>query len=96
VCDHRDADVSPSWLHHGGLVARRRRFLPLPRGHQLVTLEDAAKYIQKLPAAEQQIAEWQAAVDALLLIVELDGPTMMARGHCDPTMVHHLTASDPG
>jgi hypothetical protein len=34
---------------------------------------------KKLPAAEQQIAEWQAAVDALLLIVELDGPTMMAR-----------------
>jgi hypothetical protein len=39
----------------------KRRFddpIPLPRGRQLVTLEDAAKYIQKLPAAEQQIAEW--------------------------------------
>jgi hypothetical protein len=60
----------------------KRRFgelIPLPRGRQLVTLEDAAKYIQKLPAAEQQIAEWQAAVEALLLVVELDGPTMMAR-----------------
>ena len=60
----------------------KRRFddlIPLPRGRQLVTLEDAAKYIQKLPAAEQQIAEWQAAVEALLLVVELKGPTMMAR-----------------
>ena len=60
----------------------KRRFdepIPLPRGRQLVTLEDAAKYIQKLPPAEQQIAEWQAAVEALLLVVELNGPTMMAR-----------------
>jgi hypothetical protein len=49
------------------------------RGRQLLTLEDAAKYIQKLPVAEQQIAEWQAAVEAMLLVVELNGPTMMAR-----------------
>jgi hypothetical protein len=27
--------------------------IPLPRGRQLVTLKDAAKYIQKLAAAEQ-------------------------------------------
>jgi hypothetical protein len=53
--------------------------IPLPRGRQLVTLEDAAKYIQKLPKAEQQLAEWRAAVEALLLAVEHNGPTMMAR-----------------
>jgi hypothetical protein len=29
--------------------------------------------------AEQDLAEWQAAVEALLLVVELSGPTMMAR-----------------
>jgi hypothetical protein len=60
----------------------KRRFdepIPLPRGRQIVTLEDAAKYIQKLPKAEQQRAEWQAAVEALLLVVEHNGPTMMAR-----------------
>jgi hypothetical protein len=51
----------------------------LPRGRQLVTLEDAANYIQKLPKAEQHLAEWQAAVEALLLVVENNGPTMMAR-----------------
>jgi hypothetical protein len=39
--------------------------IPLPRGRQLVTLKDAANYIQKLPKAE--------------LVVELNGPTMMAR-----------------
>jgi hypothetical protein len=53
--------------------------IPLPRGRQLVTLEDAAKYIQKLPKAEQDLPEWQTAVEALLLVVEGNGPTMMAR-----------------
>ena len=53
--------------------------IPLPRGRRLVTLKDAANYIQKLPKAEQNLDEWQAAVEALLLVVELDGPTMMAR-----------------
>ena len=53
--------------------------IPLPRSRQLVTLKDAAEYIQKLPKAEQQLEEWQAAVEALLLVVELSGPTMMAR-----------------
>jgi hypothetical protein len=60
---------------------RKRPFddpIPLPRGRQLVTLEDAAKYIQKLPKAEQQLAEWQTAVEAMLLVVEHNGPTMMA------------------
>jgi hypothetical protein len=53
--------------------------IPLSRGRQLVTLKDAANYIQKLPKAEQNLDEWQAAVEALLLVVELNGPTMMAR-----------------
>ena len=53
--------------------------IPVPRGRQLVTLKDAANYIQKLPKAEQGLEEWQAAVAALLLVVELNGPTMMAR-----------------
>jgi hypothetical protein len=51
----------------------------LPRGRQLVTLEDAAAYIMKLPKAEQDLEDWQAAVEALLLVAELNGPTMMAR-----------------
>jgi hypothetical protein len=51
----------------------------MPHGRQLVTLEDAARYIQKLPKPEQQLAEWQTAVEALLLVVEHNGPTMMTR-----------------
>ena len=53
--------------------------IPLPRGRHLVTLKDAANYIQKLPKAEQDLEEWQAAVEALLLVVEYNSPTMMAR-----------------
>jgi hypothetical protein len=60
-----------------------RRFddpIDLPRGRRLVTLKDAASYMQKLPKkAEQQLEEWQAAVEAMLLVVEHYGPTMMAR-----------------
>jgi hypothetical protein len=50
-----------------------------PKGKPLITLKDAANYIQKLPKAEQELEEWRAAVEALLLVVELNGPTMMAR-----------------
>jgi len=49
--------------------------IPLPR--QIVTLKDAATYIQQLPKAEQDLDEWQAAVEALLLVVELNGPTII-------------------
>jgi hypothetical protein len=31
--------------------------IPLPRGRQLVTLEDAGKYITKLPKAEHEATE---------------------------------------
>jgi hypothetical protein len=61
----------------------KRKFedpIPLPRGRQLITLEDAARYIQKLPKAEQQIEEWQTAIEILILVAESGGgPTMMAR-----------------
>jgi hypothetical protein len=53
--------------------------IPLRRGRQLVTLRDAAEYITKLPKAEHDAPEWQAAMEALLLVVELGGPTMFAR-----------------
>jgi hypothetical protein len=53
--------------------------IPLPRGRQLVTLEDAGRYITKLPKAEHEAAEWQAAMEALILVATLGGPTMMAR-----------------
>jgi hypothetical protein len=39
----------------------------------------AALYITKLPKAEHDADEWQAAMEALLLVAEHDGPTMFAR-----------------
>jgi hypothetical protein len=43
------------------------------------TLRDAAQYITKLPKAEQDADEWQAAMEALLLVAEHDGPPLFAR-----------------
>jgi hypothetical protein len=51
----------------------------LPRGRQLVTLQDAGTYITKLPKSEHTAAEWQAAMEALILVATLGGPTMFAR-----------------
>ena len=59
----------------------KRRFeepIPLPRGRQLATLKDAGKYITKLPKAEHEAQEWLAAMEALILVAEHNGPTMMA------------------
>jgi hypothetical protein len=53
--------------------------IPLPKGRQLVTLKNAGNYITKLPKAEHDADEWQAAMQALLLVAELGGPTMFAR-----------------
>ena len=53
--------------------------IPIPRGRQLVTLQDAGTHITKLPNAEHDAPEWQAAMEVLLLVVELGGPTMFAR-----------------
>lgn len=48
--------------------------VPLPRGRRLVTLQDAAEYIMALPEAEHDAVEWQAAMEALLLVAEHGGP----------------------
>ena len=51
----------------------------MPGRKPLITLRDAALYITKLPKAEHDAVEWQAAMEALLLVAERDGPTMFAR-----------------
>jgi hypothetical protein len=45
----------------------------------LRTLRDAVQYITKLPKAEHDADEWRAAMEALLLFAEIDGPPMFAR-----------------
>ena len=51
----------------------------LPGRKPLVTLRDAVLYITKLPKAEHDAEEWQAAIESLMLVAELGGPTMFAR-----------------
>ena len=51
----------------------------LPSGKKLITLRDAAEYITELPKAEHDADQWQAAMQARLLVAEHDGPTMFAR-----------------
>jgi hypothetical protein len=53
--------------------------IPLPRGRQLVILQDAADYIMKLSKADRDLPEWQAAGEALIMAAEGRGPLMHAR-----------------
>jgi hypothetical protein len=62
------------------MSSHQRFFDPiiLPGRKPLVTLRDAAEYITELKA-EHDADEWQAAMEALLLVAEHDGPVMFAR-----------------
>jgi hypothetical protein len=63
-------------------VSWSRRFddpIKLPGGKKLATLKDAGTYITKLPMAEHAASEWQAAMEALILVATHGGPTMFAR-----------------
>jgi hypothetical protein len=40
----------------------------LPDGRELLTLRDAAEHIAALPKAEHDAADWQVAMEALLLV----------------------------
>jgi hypothetical protein len=53
--------------------------IPVPKGKPLLTLRDAGTYITKLPKAEHEAPEWQAAMEALILVATHGGPTMFAR-----------------
>jgi hypothetical protein len=70
--------------------------IELPRGGRLVTLKDAGAYITKLPKAEHEAAEWQAAMEALILVAESNGPTMFARiGIMQALNRHHVREFNP-
>jgi len=40
----------------------------LPDGRELLTLRDAAEYITALPKDEHDTADWQVAMETLLLV----------------------------
>jgi hypothetical protein len=63
-------------------VSWKRRFddaIVPPDGHKLVTLLHAATYATKLPKNEAYTAEWQPAIESLMLVAEFGGPAMFAR-----------------
>jgi len=45
----------------------------------LWTPEDAGRYVTRLSKVEHEAAEWQAAMEALILVATSGGPTMFAR-----------------
>jgi hypothetical protein len=51
----------------------------LPDGKQLLTLQQAADYILKLPKADQKLPAWQTATEALIMAAEGRGPLLHAR-----------------
>jgi hypothetical protein len=53
--------------------------IPLPNGGELRSLRDAGNYIAKLPKREHDAPAWRAAIQALMLVVERDGNTMLPR-----------------
>jgi hypothetical protein len=53
--------------------------IPLPGARKLVTLQDAAGYIMKLPKAKQDLEEWQTAVACLIGTAEGRNFLMHAR-----------------
>jgi hypothetical protein len=70
--------------------------IALPDGRKLVLLRDAASYITALPEKEADTPEWQAAIEALMLVVEFGGPTMFARiGVMRALNRHHVREFNP-
>ena len=60
----------------------RRQFdepIPLPNGKSLVTLSDARAFILNLKKADQDTEAWQTATQALILVAENGGQTLLAR-----------------
>ena len=60
------------------LVPSLRRSEKPPKDKTIVTLKDAAAYIMRLPAAEQQSPEWHSAGEAVIMAAEDRGPLMHA------------------
>ena len=72
-------------MRRAGVISDRgwsREFddpIVLPEGEKLRTPQDAATHVTVLPKKEAALPEWQAAIEALILVADLGGPTMFAR-----------------
>jgi hypothetical protein len=88
------------WLkmpeHRAGWSREFYEPIALPDGTTVVTLRDAAGYITGLPDAEAVVPEWHAAIEALMLVADLGGPTMFARiGMIRALNRHHVREFNP-
>lgn len=58
--------------------------------------EDVGKHIAALPKNEYEAPEWQAAMQALILVAESGGPTMLASiGVVRALNRHHIPEFNP-
>jgi hypothetical protein len=69
--------------------------IQLPGGRALASLRDAAQHITALPKADHDAAEWQTAMEMLLMVVEQNGPTMFARIAMMRALNRHNAKPDP-
>ena len=53
--------------------------IPLPDAGELRTLRDAGNFIAGLPKREHDTFAWRAAIQALMLVAEHGGDTMLPR-----------------
>ena len=53
--------------------------IPLPNGRELVTLEDAGRYVDALPRSMHEREEWQTVMEVLLSAVEGREPVSLLR-----------------
>ena len=82
--------VASGWISRGEEMAKQSSGwgreldepIELPDGRK----RDAASYITALPKKEADASEWQAAIETLMLMVELGGPTTFARIDVDKTV----------
>ncbi len=65
-------------LVHEGWQRKFEDPISLPDGRALHTLRDAADYITALPEEQSDLAQWQVAIEALMLVAR-SGPTMLSR-----------------
>ena len=67
-CDHRGAEVNRPGCTMTDWSRHFEDPITLPDGRTLSTLRDAGDHITSLPKAVHEAAEWQAAMEALILV----------------------------
>jgi hypothetical protein len=81
--------------HRSGWSRKFHEPIAVPDGGTLVTLRDAADYITALPDEEAALPDWQVAIEALMLVADLGGPTMFARIGMRALNRHHVREFNP-